>query len=128
MNVGDQYLQTLDIRYHDRWRDFGIFLAFTAFNAFLAYVSPPVSTNATYLNVSPPKKKLSGLLLHVPCSADLVVLFLGSQVFLNWPEQLNDDFSLISNFFANASWPSVRRCNEIILETMVYGMHLIYNL
>jgi hypothetical protein len=56
MNVGDQYLQTLDIRYHDRWRDFGIFLAYTVFNAFLAYVSPSVSPNAADLNVSPTTK------------------------------------------------------------------------
>ncbi|KAF7965972.1 hypothetical protein HWV62_40705 [Athelia sp. TMB] len=35
---GDQYLTTLDIRYEDRWRDFGIFLAYVVFNAFLAYV------------------------------------------------------------------------------------------
>ncbi|KZP09293.1 hypothetical protein FIBSPDRAFT_938543 [Athelia psychrophila] len=34
---GDQYLEGLDIRYEDRWRDFGIFLAFVFFNAFLAY-------------------------------------------------------------------------------------------
>jgi ABC-type multidrug transport system permease subunit len=51
MNIGDQYLQTLDIRYNDRWRNFGIFLAYTAFNAFLAYVSPSVSTNVKYLSV-----------------------------------------------------------------------------
>ncbi|KZP09310.1 hypothetical protein FIBSPDRAFT_873679 [Athelia psychrophila] len=34
---GDQFLAGLDIRYADRWRDFGIFLAYTVFNAFLAY-------------------------------------------------------------------------------------------
>ena len=78
MNIGDQYLQTLDIRYNDRWRDFGIFLAYTAFNAFLAYVSPFVST--TYLNVSSPPQKPLDLLLHVPRSKDLIALFLDSQV------------------------------------------------
>ena len=39
---GDQYLTTLDIRYEDRWRDFGIFLAYVVFNAFLAYVRVPL--------------------------------------------------------------------------------------
>lgn len=36
---GDQFLKALDIRYIDRWRDFGIFLRYTFFDAFLAFVS-----------------------------------------------------------------------------------------
>jgi hypothetical protein len=46
--AGDQYLKALDIRYIDRWRDFGIFLAYTAFNAFLAYVGAYI-----YMDITP---------------------------------------------------------------------------
>jgi len=33
---GDQFLATLSIKYSEHWRDFGVFLTFVVFNAFLA--------------------------------------------------------------------------------------------
>ena len=41
--LGDEFLATLGIKYTQRWRDFGVFLAFTVFNVFLAFVSVRVS-------------------------------------------------------------------------------------
>ncbi len=36
-SVGDQYLETLNIKASDKWRDFGIFLIFVFSNWFLVY-------------------------------------------------------------------------------------------
>lgn len=47
---GDEYLATLGIKYSERWRDFGVFLAFTVFNAFLAFVSTSWTASNTQAN------------------------------------------------------------------------------
>jgi ABC-type multidrug transport system permease subunit len=37
-STGDQYLSTLNIRWEDRWRNFGLFTAYILFNASMAFV------------------------------------------------------------------------------------------
>lgn len=64
VRLGDEYLATIGIKYTERWRDFGVFLAFTVFNAFLAFVRASFVFPTSILIVRSP----SGMLLLFPCS------------------------------------------------------------
>lgn len=68
VHLGDEYLATIGIKYTERWRDFGVFLAFTVFNAFLAFVRASFVYPTTMLIVQFP----SGMLLLFPCSQNFL--------------------------------------------------------